>query len=156
MKALKNHVLIACQSVVATLWSLYYWFYWDPFINFQTWYFFNSLNALSPCTLCRYARILMYPIVVLSVVGIIRKKKEYIYPTMVLSTIWLWLEIYHYALQKFDIQTSQFCTMNNPCNALEVNYLWFITIPFLCWVAFLVILINCIIIHKKHKKKKTT
>jgi hypothetical protein len=49
------------------------------------------------------------------------------------------LEIYHYLLQKFRIPTSQFCTSANPCSALEVNYFDFITIPFLCGVAFIII-----------------
>ncbi|NCQ82981.1 disulfide bond formation protein B [bacterium] len=32
-----------------------------------------------PCELCWYARILMYPIVLLSLVGILKKKSDYIW-----------------------------------------------------------------------------
>jgi len=154
MKAKKYHGIIFVQAVIAMLWSLYYGFYWDPIVNMQTWAYFNALNALTPCELCWYARILMYPIVLISLVWILRKKRDYIYTVAVMSFLWLCLEIYHYTLQKFDIGTSQLCTYNNPCNALEVNYFWFVTIPFLCWLAFLIILISCIVIDFKHRKNK--
>ena len=144
--------IILVQATVAMLWSLYYWLYGDPIVNIQSWEYFNSLNALTPCELCRYARILMYPIIMISLVWILRKKIDYIYTIIPLSILWLWLEIYHYWLQKVNIGNSFLCTYANPCNALEVNYFWFITIPMLCWIAFLVILSCCLALHFKHKE----
>lgn len=154
MKAKHAHYLILSQATIAMVGSLYYWFYGDPALNIFSGEYFNSLNGLKPCELCWYARILMYPIVLISLVGILRKNREYIYTVALMAFAWICLEIYHYALQKFDITTSQLCTFNNPCNALEVNYFGFITIPFLCGVAFLVILISCIYIDFRHRKGK--
>lgn len=152
MKKKALHRIILAQSTLAMLWSLYYGFYGDPVLNMQTWDMFNSLNALTPCELCRYARILMYPIVLISLMWIIRKNRKYIYTVIPFTILWLWLEIYHYGLQKVDIGTSFVCTYANPCNALEVNYFWFVTIPFLCWLAFLIILSSCLAIHFSHKE----
>jgi disulfide bond formation protein DsbB len=143
---------IFAQSLVAMTWSLYYWRYWDPIANMDYWYFFSPLNALAPCELCRYARILMYPIVFLSAIALYTNDKKVVKYTLPLSGIGLLLEIYHYTLQKTDFVTSFTCTAANPCDALGVNYLWFITIPFLCGVAFAVIFALSMYIYRKNKK----
>lgn len=140
--------IIFIQALVATLGSLYYGFYGDPAVNLLTGDLFNPANGLTPCVLCRFARILMYPLTLISAVSIIRKDNsavDYMRPFLVLG---IPLEIYHYALQKLPIKTSAFCTYNNPCNALEVDYFWFMTIPLLCLIAFVVILIVALLIRK--------
>lgn len=127
---------------------MYYGFYGDPFIG----ELFNPENALEPCELCRYARILMYPLVFFSVVALIKKQTkivDYFIPFCVLG---LGLEIYHYTLQKFDIGTSFWCTRANPCAALGVDYFGFVTIPFLCLTAFVVITTVVILIKRAHYK----
>lgn len=150
MKAKNALWWILAQSLIAMISSLYYGRYGDPIANMEYWYFFSPLNALVPCELCRYARILMYPIVLLSIIALYRNDKkvtDYIIP---LSSLWLILEIYHYTLQKVDFVTSFTCTAANPCDALQVNYFWFITIPMLCGIAFLVILLLALYIRKKN------
>jgi len=142
--------IIFVQSLLATLWSLYYGFYGDPVVNIASGNLFDPANALLPCELCWYARILMYPIVLLSLVGILKKKSDYIWYIIPQVILWIALEIYHYLLQKTAITNSFTCTLANPCEALEVNYLWFITIPFLCLTAFLVILWACIYAIRKN------
>ena len=151
MKAKKTLWRIFWQALVAMLWSLYYGRYGDPIQNIEYGYFFSPINALAPCELCRYARILMYPIVFLSAIALYKndsKVTQYIIP---LASIWLGLEIYHYTLQKVDFVTSFTCTAANPCNALEVNYFGFVTIPFLCGLAFAIILGLALYFRKQNK-----
>ena len=142
--------IIFIQSLIATLWSLYYGYFGDPVINITTGQLFNPLNGLTPCELCRYARILVYPIVFISGIWLLHRAYQstisYILP---LSILGIWLEIYHYSLQKFSISTQFTCTYANPCNALEVNYLGFITIPFLCLIACVVICTASILIYRQ-------
>lgn len=136
-KAKRRHYLLFAQALVAMLGSLYYWFFGDPF---STPVCFDSAHALEPCTLCRYARILMYPIVFISLIGIIRKKRDYIYSIIPLVLIGIPLEAYHYYLQKVSVPGNTFtCTKDVPCAALEVDYFWRLTIPLLCLIAFVVI-----------------
>lgn len=142
--------IIFIQALLATLGSLYYSYFGDPIVNLQTWELFVFANGLSPCDLCRWARILMYPLVVITWVALREKKYTAVVPYILpFSLIWITLETYHYLLQKVNISTSFTCTFANPCNALEVNYLWFITIPFLCLIAFVVITIAGLHIHNK-------
>jgi len=144
-----RHYILFAQALIATLGSLYYWFYGDPFSTPEL---FNPAYALEPCTLCRYARILMYPIVIISLVWMIQKKWNYIWTIIPLLAIWIPLEVYHYYLQKVNVPTNTFtCTANVPCAALEINYRWWVTIPLLCLIGFLVIALCCFMIWKENK-----
>ena len=133
--------VIFIQALLATLWSLYYSYFGDPVFNIQTGELFSLINWLAPCDLCRYARVLMYPLVVISWIGLRQKSTSYIKYVLPFSLLGILLETYHYLLQKANIATSFTCTFSNPCNALQVDYFWFITIPFLCLIAFLIITI---------------
>lgn len=81
----------------------------------------------------------MYPILLISGVGIVTASLETAWFTLPFVSLGIPLEAYHYVLQKMSISTSQVCTLTNPCNAMEVNYWGFLTIPGLCLLAFLVI-----------------
>lgn len=143
--------IIFVQALVATLGSLYYGRYGDPVVNLMSGDLFNPANGYSPCTLCRYARILMYPLTLISLVGIIKKSYDAVDYMIIPVVLGILLELYHYSLQKFPISTSAFCTKANPCNALQVDYFGFITIPFLCLIAFVVIAIVILLIKKANK-----
>ena len=65
----------------------------------------------------------MYPLVFISGVALVEKSTKYALTILIMSKIGVFLELYHYLLQKVNISTSFTCTFANPCNALEVNYL---------------------------------
>lgn len=143
MKTKHRKRVIFIQALLALLWSLYYSNFWDPIPDLINWTLF-VWPWLTPCNLCRWARICMYPIILLSFLSIIYKEdviRKYILP---LASIWIIINTFHYILQKFPIQTSQICTFDKPCDALTVDYFWFLTIPLLCWIAFAVIIVGCI------------
>ncbi len=156
----KNHrgqYIILIQAVLATVWSLYYQYFGDPAVNIMNNDFFATGWGFMPCLLCRWARILMYPLIISSFISIRKKDPavvDYIFPISIMGIV---LETYHYLLQKTDwldaISGATLCTRANPCNALQVNYFGFITIPFLCLVAFVVIFIASIAIKRSRKKQ---
>ena len=139
----KLYQIIFIQACVATIWSLYYWWFWDPILNIQSWEMFLRSNWLTPCEMCWFARILMYPIVVISLVGMIKKSLDYT-SVLILSGLWILLEWYQYRYQMThsdsDIK-SFICGVwdQASCAATDVIYWWFITIPFLCLIAFCII-----------------
>jgi len=95
----------------------------------------------------------MYPIVIVSYVGIAKQDKRFTDYLLPLSGLGIVLELYHYALQKFPIPTFFTCSQANPCNALQVDYFGFITIPFLALIAFSVIFILSVLntlVNRKH------
>ena len=149
--------VILVQAILATVWSLYYQYFGDPVVNVMAGNIFAAGGGFLPCLLCRWARILMYPIVLLSFISIRKKDWHIVDYLSPMSIMWILLETYHYILQKTDwldfIWWWTFCTRANPCSALQVNYFDFITIPFLCLVAFIVIFICCIVIKRALKKQ---
>lgn len=146
--------IIFFQALVATCWSLYLWRYGDPLANYRTGQWFNPDNGFGICDLCRYARILMYPLVLIAGMGLIRNDRQvvrYMLPSVILG---LTLETVHYTAQmvpSFDIGAT--CTAANPCMAFYVQYFGFLTIPGLCLLAFLVIFSSIVYGIYTHKPK---
>ncbi len=144
--------IIFTQALLAMLGSLYYGYFWDPYENLILWKLFDADRWFAPCNLCWYARILMYPIVWFSLFDIVRKQTWSLLTIKWVSFVWILLELRHYLLQKVNIDVGTTCTAAHPCDALYVNYFGFVTIPFLCLVAFVVIFVTSHLLLKQTKK----
>lgn len=105
--------------------------------------YFSEILRYQACTYCWYSRILMYPLVVILGIAAVRKDvKQSIY-VMTLSALGFGMASYHYATQKlpaFSDATLNVCG-EVPCTTQYINWLGFITIPFLALLAFLLIFI---------------
>ncbi len=110
-------------ATVATLGSLYY----------------SEIAGFIPCRLCWYQRILMYPLVIVTLVGAL-KRDEYL-PAYVLplSIIGVFVSGYHILMERGIIPPSATCAADVPCNISYVSYLGFITIAVMAFTAFTLI-----------------
>lgn len=135
-------LIVFIQAFLATSGSLYYSTFGDPIANLMVGNLFPVNEGFTPCLLCWFSRILMYPLVFISYVALIRKDRyfsDYVLPFSILGML---LSTYHYILQKFPgVLTAFECSATHPCNAMEVDYFGFITIPFLALTAYTVITI---------------
>lgn len=117
--------------------------------------YFSEIRQYEPCELCWYQRIVMYPFVI--ILGIATAKREFgiaLY-TMVLSIIGAGISLYHYGLQKIPFLSDNAPSCGRiPCTGQYINWFGFITIPFLAFIAFLIIFICSFIIWKKSKGEK--
>jgi disulfide bond formation protein DsbB len=138
MKLLQKilYYIALVQTIVAILSSLY----------------LSEMLHWTPCVLCWYQRILMYPLVIFISVGILRKDKGlplYILPMSILGAC---IAFYHYLLQRGVIGESLApCQAGVSCKITYTLWFGFITIPFLSLVAFLVIT-ACMYFAKKYHK----
>ena len=111
-------------AIVATVGSLY----------------FSEVRHFIPCTYCWYQRILMYPLVI--ILGIASYKEDggiAIY-TLPLSILGAGIAVYHYLAQKVpEMFATGGCSTAMPCSGIYIDWLGFITIPFLSLVAFILI-----------------
>ena len=109
-------------ALVATLGSLY----------------FSEVRHFDPCRLCWFQRICMYPLVALTLVGVI-KQDEYL-PNYVLplSLIGFVISAYHIGIQNQWIVQASGCT-GVSCSLKYVNWLGFISIPVMAGTAFAII-----------------
>lgn len=112
-------------AVVSTLGSLYY----------------SEIAGFTPCKLCWFQRILMYPLVVILFVGIRNKDKNvsrYVLPISLMGTL---LAGYHYFAQiGFLPQTGCLAIgYSESCSKLFFMNFGYITIPMMSLTAFLFI-----------------
>lgn len=116
--------------------------------------YFSEIMKYEPCSLCWYQRILMYPFTILLGIAVIRKDYEISLYTMILSAIGGLISAYHYALQKFSFlaDTAPACG-RIPCTGQYINWIGFITIPFLALIAFTIIFICSYVLWNKTKKE---
>ncbi len=137
-KRLENSLIVIWTvSLVATLGSLY----------------FSEVRGYEPCTLCWYQRILMYPIVLISGVALFQKNARIALTLAVFSIVGGSISLYHYGIQKLTFLSDSAPVCGNvSCTGQYINYLGFITIPFLALTAFLIILITSLFIMKWQKE----
>lgn len=116
--------------------------------------YFSEVLLFPPCILCWYQRICIYPIVVLLLVGILRKDKNVPYYVLPLSITGLVISVYHNLLYYQILPESVApCVNGISCTTKFVEYLGFITIPFLSLVALTIITasMSMYLIKSKHE-----
>jgi disulfide bond formation protein DsbB len=89
--------------------------------------------------LCWYQRILMYPLVLILLSGIWRRDEQIHWYVLPFSILGVATSLYHHLLIRTDWFPPPPCTVGIPCTVDYLNWLGFITIPFLALTAFVVI-----------------
>jgi disulfide bond formation protein DsbB len=102
--------------------------------------YFSEMAGFIPCELCWYQRILMYPLAVILGVASYRDDRSVVLYSLPLSLSGVALSAFHYLLQKVPGMAGLSpCKEGIPCSGQYINWLGFITIPFLAFVAFVLI-----------------
>lgn len=128
--------LIFIVSLVATLGSLY----------------FSEVRGYIPCEFCWYQRILMYPLVLISFIAIIKDDVNGKLYIRILAIFGFLVGIYHYGLQKLSFfrENLDACS-DGSCTGVYIDWFGFITIPFLSFSAFFIIILLTFLIKKGHE-----
>ncbi len=113
--------------------------------------YFSEFLYFTPCILCWYQRIAMYPLTVIILVGILRKDKNLPFYVLPLSIFGLLVSIYQNFLY-FQLIPERIspCTVGVSCITKYISLLGFIDIPLLSFFAFLLITV-CMLIYRKFK-----
>ncbi len=113
-------------------------------------FYFSEIAGFVPCEFCWYQRILMYPLAIVLGVGWYMEDRRLPYYVLPFSIIGICISTFHYLHQKTDWFTEAVaCTEGVPCSGEYINWLGFITIPFLALTAFLSITVLMITMLKK-------
>lgn len=118
--------------------------------------FFSEVEKFTPCILCWYQRVCMYPLVVIMYVGITKKDKNVVNYALPLSLIGTVIAIYHNLLY-YGILPEAIapCTIGASCSTKYINWFGFVTIPLLSLIAFLVI-DTILLLHRKYDTQKVS
>ena len=98
--------------------------------------YFSEVAHFTPCKLCWYQRIAMYPFVIVLLVAALRRDRRVGWYVVPVAGIGALFAAYQTQLQAFPHQHSSFCTLTEPCT---VRYVWefgFVSLPFMALSAF--------------------
>lgn len=143
----KDHALMLGGTVAlsATLGSLFY----------------SEILGYTPCTLCWYQRILMYPQVLLFGVAMLSHARDVFKYTIALSLVGFSIAVYHYIVQIFNITTNcvapggrELIEEAGQCTTRFVFDYGFLSIPFMAAVAFALILLISLLALRKDVSRR--
>jgi disulfide bond formation protein DsbB len=97
--------------------------------------YLSEVAHFTPCTLCWYQRIAMYPMVLLLVVATVRDDDVSPY-AIGLSSIGGATSIYHMLVERFPTLETDACDPANPCSLIWTERLGYLTIPTMALSAF--------------------
>jgi disulfide bond formation protein DsbB len=115
--------------------------------------YFSEIAGFIPCKLCWYQRILMYPLALILPIAALRRDDNVPAYVLPFSVIGIFVSTYHYLLQKTNIfPEDTVCAGGVPCNVDYINWLGFITIPFLALTAFVLISLLMVIFYAQQSQ----
>ena len=115
--------------------------------------FFGEVMGLTPCTLCWYQRICLYPLVVILAVGIVRRDAQVESYAMPLTVAGLAIAIYHNLVYYGVIPEAMTpCSGGVSCREVQIEWLGFITIPMMAFGAFASIL-AALLVHRADARR---
>ncbi len=135
----RNILFIAwAEALIAMLGSLY----------------FSEVQHFTPCVLCWYQRIFLYPLVLIIGVGILLKEKKLHYYVLPLSLFGMGISIYHNLLYYKVIPESLApCVAGISCTTKFIYWFGFISIPLLALAAFTIITI-CMLVYRSTQSEQ--
>jgi disulfide bond formation protein DsbB len=102
--------------------------------------FFSEVAKFVPCQLCWYQRIAMYPLVIVIGIAAVRDELRIRPYVLALCLIGAAVSVYHMAVQHIPGIPSGSCSLDAPCTAIYVEVFGFVTIPFMAFSAFALII----------------
>ena len=97
--------------------------------------YFSEVANYVPCALCWYQRIAMYPLPVILLVALLRRRRD-VWPYAVpVAAIGGLVAAYHVYVERTGHETT-FCTASAPCTTIWFEELGYITIPVMALTAF--------------------
>lgn len=115
--------------------------------------FFSSVMEFSPCVLCWYQRICLFPLVLILGMGLFPVDKKVVRYALPLAIVGWLIALYHSLLYSGIIPESiQPCTQGVSCTEEYINLFGFITIPMLSLLSFTTIIILLLVFQRRMYK----
>lgn len=102
--------------------------------------YFSEIAHYTPCTLCWYQRIAMYPLVLILGIAAWRRDPGVRIYAIPLATIGATIAAYHYLLEWFPSLDTGACVVGIPCTQVWFRQFGFVSLPFLALIAFLLVI----------------
>lgn len=117
--------------------------------------YFSQILNLPPCSLCWWQRIFMFPLPIIYFLAFIKRDLNIYLYTFPLVTTGFVISIFHNLLYYGFIEKSFIpCSSGVSCTTVQLQWLGFITIPFLSLIAFTFLFIINVLQLIKQKETK--
>jgi disulfide bond formation protein DsbB len=103
--------------------------------------YFSEVAHFTPCRLCWYQRICMYPLVPLLAWAAWRREMRVRIPAALLAGVGALIASYHVLIERYPTLESGACDPSNPCSLIWVRRFGYQTIPTMALSAFALILV---------------
>lgn len=125
---------------VTTTWALVFCAWLIAALSTLGALFMGEVMGLTPCVLCWYQRIAMFPLVLVLTAGLFPLDARVVRYALPLAIGGLLLAAYHVLLSVGVIPAAMApCAQGVPCGKIQVQWFGFVTIPLLSFAAFLAI-----------------
>lgn len=102
--------------------------------------YYSESAGFTPCLLCWYQRICMYPLVPILAVGAVRRDSAVGLYAAAFVVVGAPLSLYHWLVERVDaLSDSVSCSATAPCSVPPFEELGYVTLPFMAMSAFLLI-----------------
>lgn len=139
------------------IWKLVFLCWFIALIGTAGSLFFSEVLKYPPCSLCWYQRIFLYPLVLIFMIGIVRRDRSHIFYAWPISLVGFLIAAYHNLLfYGFISKELSPCRENISCSEKYIEGFGFLSIPFLSGFGFfLIVSIYTIFIFGEWHKSKS-
>jgi disulfide bond formation protein DsbB len=124
----------------STVWMLVFLSWLTATVSTLGALFLGEVMGYTPCLLCWYQRIFMFPLVFILAAGLFPLDPRVVRYALPVTVVGLGIAVYHMLLIEGVISESVSpCTQGVPCSEVQVVWFGFVTIPLLSVAAFSVI-----------------
>ena len=102
--------------------------------------YFSEVAHFTPCRLCWFQRIAMYPLVTTLLVAAIRKDRAARWYVLPQAVIGLGVAAYHYLIEWYPNLEKTACDLSAPCTAVWFRGFGFVSLAFMAGAGFLAII----------------
>jgi disulfide bond formation protein DsbB len=145
--------MMATKDANASLWPLVFLSWVMATVSTLGAIFLGEVMGLTPCVLCWYQRICMFPLVLILAAGLFPLDAKVVRYALPLAVIGWGFAVFHLLVSEGIVSESiSPCTQGVPCSQQLVEWFGFVTIPLLSVAAFSII--NALLIATFFKTSK--
>ena len=101
--------------------------------------YFSEIANYEPCRLCWYQRICMYPIAIVLLVALIRRRRDVVPYVLTLASLGAVISAYHYLVEWYPTLESNVCSLDVPCTTVWFREFGFVSLPQMALTGFVTV-----------------
>jgi disulfide bond formation protein DsbB len=102
--------------------------------------YMSEVANYTPCNLCWYQRIAMYPLALVLLIAAVRRDAAVRWYAIPIAVVGLVISVYHYFVEWFPQIETNVCSLTVPCTTIWFREFGFISLPLMAASAFVFVI----------------